>query len=576
MRRALLTLFVLVCLVVIGVWLARSGRLAELVKSSRQTGASSSGEPGGPVAGAVEPLSVQQRSDLAVSAADVGASAVSIRLLSKPMIDGLTGDWPPGNEIELNRATAYSYSGKIDSPADLSAVIRSGWDEQWLYFMIEVKDDVIVTDSADVWRDDGIEIGLDGLHDQVAWGWDDHQYTIVADGRKTDRGAPTIQLNAAVLQVQGGYNIEVAIPIAQLIPGTPVSGTVVGLNLGLHDDDDGGNWDGYLIWQGTNTSSAPEEFGNLLLIERDQDRLLALESRIAKLEGEIDRLLIALADFAPLARATVSAPPASPTLTPAGATRTPTAVIPTTTPGASATSGPTPTRTRTPTLTTSPTLAPTATATRAGETTLSLQHGVGGYAGCDDTYIYQYVPNSNYCADGQIKVGGKQSLAGIVKFGLSMIPDNAIVTSAVLQLFLEGWGGTDSTLGVSIIVRSTTPCEATWNNAQANNPWALPGCNNTSTDRLAVIESTVATNGARRWYEFALTNAVQKWINGSISNNGVLLFATAVDYDGSLLFSAAQAEDANLRPRLVINYHLPVSGQVSTPSPDTVSGGSPQ
>jgi len=118
----------------------------------------------------VEPLSVQQRSEVLASAAELGPSVSSIRLLSKPMIDGLSGDWPLGNAIELSRATAYSFSGSIDSPADLSASIRSGWDDQWLYFLIEVKDDKIVADSTDLWRDDGVGIVLDGLHDQVAWG----------------------------------------------------------------------------------------------------------------------------------------------------------------------------------------------------------------------------------------------------------------------------------------------------------------------------------------------------------------------------------------------------------------------
>jgi len=112
-------------------------------------------------------------------------SVASVRLISPPVIDGLASDWSFGNSIDLNRATAYSFSGTIDSLTDLSAVIRSGWDDEKLYFLIEVTDEAVVTDSTDVWRDDGVEIGLDGLHDQVAWGWDDHQYGVVADGRKT-------------------------------------------------------------------------------------------------------------------------------------------------------------------------------------------------------------------------------------------------------------------------------------------------------------------------------------------------------------------------------------------------------
>ena len=33
-----------------------------------------------------------------------------------------------------------------------------------------------------------------------------------------------------------------------------------------HDDDDGGNWDHYLIWQGSSTNSQAAEFGRLVLL----------------------------------------------------------------------------------------------------------------------------------------------------------------------------------------------------------------------------------------------------------------------------------------------------------------------
>jgi hypothetical protein len=38
-----------------------------------------------------------------------------------------------------------------------------------------------------------------------------------------------------------------------------------GFNIGLHDDDDGGNWDHYLIWQGASTISNAQDFGRLYL-----------------------------------------------------------------------------------------------------------------------------------------------------------------------------------------------------------------------------------------------------------------------------------------------------------------------
>jgi hypothetical protein len=221
----------------------------------------------------------------------------SMRLVSAPVIDGDLSDWPAGETISLNRQTAFSFSGQIDSPADLSAIIRSGWDQQTLYFAIEVSNDVIVTDSSDVWRDDGVEIGLDGLNDKDAWGLDDHQYTLVADGRTTDRSVPTGDIAASVATHQGGYDIEVAIPMSKLLPGVPISGTVMGFTIGLHDDDDGDNWDAYLIWEGTNTSSSPEEFGSLIFTERLEDRIVALEAKIIQLEQQVQELLAILSEF---------------------------------------------------------------------------------------------------------------------------------------------------------------------------------------------------------------------------------------------------------------------------------------
>jgi hypothetical protein len=226
-----------------------------------------------------------------------GGTLRCVSLTTSPVIDGQLSDWPAAESIELTRYTAYTFVGTINDTNDLSGLIRSGWDDQHVYFAIQVTDDILVADSTDVWRDDGVEIGLDGLNDDYAWGWDDHQYTIVVDGRQTDRSTVTSDITAAVYQYQGGYNIEVAIPLSKLISGSPISGTVMGFTIGLNDDDDGGSWDAYLIWQGTNTSSSPEEFGDLLFSQRAEDRLIALEAKVAQLERKFQEVLVILQGF---------------------------------------------------------------------------------------------------------------------------------------------------------------------------------------------------------------------------------------------------------------------------------------
>ncbi len=287
MKRAILVLVIVTCTIAIGF---------RVLGSSSQPSTSST--PNVRVPPAAEP-SLQMGRPFTVASYQVLAtrSLNCMRLTTVPTIDGSFSDWPTSEGIALNRDTAFSFQGGIANFADLSAIIRSGWDEQTLYFAIEVHDDVLVIDSTDVWRDDGLEIGLDGLYDRDAWGDDDHQYTIVADGRVTDRGTPASDVAAGIQITDQGYNIEVAIPMSQLLMGIPISGTVMGFTAGLHDDDDGDSWDAYLIWEGTNTSSKPEEWGSLVFSQRLEDRIAALESKIAELEKRARELLEILSEF---------------------------------------------------------------------------------------------------------------------------------------------------------------------------------------------------------------------------------------------------------------------------------------
>ncbi len=287
MKRAILILIVVICAIVIG--------MRVLGASSEQP---SSDAPAMQNLPASQPDLQTGRTFTVVSYQAVPTrSLYCTRLTSPPTIDGNLNDWPIGQSIDLNRDTAFSFQGGIASHADLSAIVRSGWDEETLYFAIQVYDDILVVDSDDVWRDDGVEIGLDGLYDKYAWGTDDHQYTVVADGRTTDRGVSATDITANIVAHEGGYNIEVAIPMSKLLPGVPISGTVMGFTIGLHDDDDGGSWDAYLIWEGTNTSTKPEEFGSLVFSERLDDRIVALEDKIAQLERRTQELLEILSEF---------------------------------------------------------------------------------------------------------------------------------------------------------------------------------------------------------------------------------------------------------------------------------------
>jgi len=285
---------------------------------------------------------------------------------------------------------------------------------------------------------------------------------------------------------------------------------------------------------------------------------------------------------------TGSGPANTPTPTRTATPTATTAVSPT--PTHTATQSPTPTQTPggastftpTPTSTHSATPSPTPT-TGGAEVSVTLQQGVDGYSGAEDIHIYQYDPDNidDYYWQPQLKVGDKQRYAALLRFDLTGIPADATVTRATLQLYATGWSGYNLPFAAYCVTRTTTLLQTTWNQAQAGNPWGLPGANNTSTDRRASPESALTTSGIAKWYAWDLTSVTQGWVNGSLPNNGVLLRCTSTG-PGSFYWASAQDGNATSRPRLVINYrtsggpaNTPTPTRTATPTATSVSGSTP-
>jgi len=178
-------------------------------------------------------------------------------------VDGNLDDWPTGGSTSLEEGNATFFQGSHASTSDLSAQIWSQWDTNYLYFAFHLRDDVLVTDSTDVWRDDEVELALDGLHNGASNGSDDHQFTVNPDYRVTDYGTPISTLAVGIQRTAEGWNLEVALPKATINAGDLVANKTLGVTFGLHDDDDGGNWDTYMIWEGNNVQTGI--FGDLVL-----------------------------------------------------------------------------------------------------------------------------------------------------------------------------------------------------------------------------------------------------------------------------------------------------------------------
>ena len=251
-----------------------------------------------------------------------GALAASFAL------DGNLADWTGVPFLNLNASNADYINPPDPIPAatDLAATLYCGWQTSALVLAGIIQDDNLIRDSgAQVWLDDGIEFGIDGLADRIfRYMEDDHQIALVSDGTLTDFGEQTVSdAERATRAVAGGWQFELRLPISLLHIGALSESQQLGFTVGLNDDDDGGHRDTYLIWEGQTTYGGPENYG-----------------------------VIQLVDAAPT-------PTSSPTASPG--------------PSSTTTSTPTATHTATPTATNTRTATPThtATATRTATSTAS-------------------------------------------------------------------------------------------------------------------------------------------------------------------------------------------------------------
>jgi len=179
-------------------------------------------------------------------------------------------------------------------------------------------------------------------------------------------------------------------------------------------------------------------------------------------------------------------------------------------------------------------------------------------AKAEDTEIHRYDADTPFATYPRIEVGTWKSepRSGIVRFPVNL-PANVTIDSASLQLYEAGWSGIGAniTVGAYAILRPVTVAEATWNVAQADNPWAIPGCGDAVLDRRPTAEFTLTTGIPRYWYAFDVTALVQDWIKGTTANNGVLLRSEIEAQGASVFFASNEYSDESVHPRLVIQWH---------------------
>lgn len=138
------------------------------------------------------------------------------------------------------------------TPTDLSGYCRLLWDEQFVYLLAEVTDDVKMKDSQNTYEDDNVEVYFDANNSkgssydtndvQYSFRWNDGTAIGVLPSGRASTG-----IVYSIAATDQGYVVEAKIPWSTL-QTTPVHEQQIGFEFMINDDDDGSGRDVKLSW----------------------------------------------------------------------------------------------------------------------------------------------------------------------------------------------------------------------------------------------------------------------------------------------------------------------------------------
>lgn len=166
----------------------------------------------------------------------------------------------------------------------------------------------------------------------------------------------------------------------------------------------------------------------------------------------------------------------------------------------------------------------------------------------DDAYIYHIKPDDNYGSEATIEIRPQfnAEMRGLVRFDLSTLPSNAVITSA--HLYLNTIGSNNGQ--VNSIYRLTSGWRegtVTW-----NVPWRTPG-GDYDADHLY---SNFAIGSEACVIDVDISGLVAGWVDGTYDNFGILITASG---PRSIVHYVSKDDPRNgdLAPRLDVVYTIP-------------------
>lgn len=189
----------------------------------------------------------------------------------------------------------------------------------------------------------------------------------------------------------------------------------------------------------------------------------------------------------------------------------------------------------------------------------------GPFTGVLDTEIRLDAPTTNFGTGTDLdltKYAAGDHSQSLIKFDLSHIPANAVITSAILCLRFKASSGTSLQGSVRRLLRDWVVGESTYNIYSTGNNWTTAGALSDGNDRVGTATATTAAlPGIGAWTAFEVAADVQAFIDGT-PNYGWHLERTDAGEDAKYWVGHSSNSTDNSRPELVVTYHT------SVPQPD--------
>ena len=189
-----------------------------------------------------------------------------------------------------------------------------------------------------------------------------------------------------------------------------------------------------------------------------------------------------------------------------------------------------------------------------GDTTVTFQEGVDGYASTEDTHLEEDTPTTSYGAQTTLEVdlsnsgGGQEQL--LIRFdnlfgsGAGQIPDGATIISASLTLEQTDESGSSATVTLHRMLTSWNE-SSTWNSMTGG----------ISTDDVEAVSTADATLHNPETNETkvltGLESTLQAWADGTATNYGWVMIS---DNSNGLIFNSSENGTTSLRPILTVEY----------------------